>query len=315
MKLKNLPFIMYNKNLNQKVFKQFDEKKDRQPLPITKRVKGTIALLLATTMILSLMYTSDYLKTHENNVYATDSFTIMSQENELCRVRDPELLDKTLKKIDKELENKFNHEIKIESKFDIVASKAKDNEIATEEELYELIKSNIVYSIMAYQINVNGEKIGIVNSEYEAKSIIEEVKNYFTKDYDKETLLEVTTVEDIEIKQVKATNAEIQDKDKLIDYIIKGTNEEKKYTVEKGDSFWTIAEHFDMDLEELLLANSATEDDILQIGDELNLIVPKPFINVQVKRKVVQEEKMPYETEYTYVSYMYNDEEIVTKRG
>jgi DnaD/phage-associated family protein len=239
----------------------------------------------------------------------------MSQENELCRVRDPELLDKTLKKIDKELENKFNHEIKIESKFDIVASKAKDNEIATEEELYELIKSNIVYSIMAYQINVNGEKIGIVNSEYEAKSIIEEVKNYFTKDYDKETLLEVTTVEDIEIKQVKATNAEIQDKDKLIDYIIKGTNEEKKYTVEKGDSFWTIAEHFDMDLEELLLANSATEDDILQIGDELNLIVPKPFINVQVKRKVVQEEKMPYETEYTYVSYMYNDEEIVTKRG
>ena len=315
MKLKNLPFIMYNKNLNQKVFKQFDEKKDRQPLPITKRVKGTIALLLATTMILSLMYTSDYLKTHENNVYATDSFTIISQENELCRVRDPELLDKTLKKIDKELENKFNHEIKIESKFDIVASKAKDNEIATEEELYELIKSNIVYSIMAYQINVNGEKIGIVNSEYEAKSIIEEVKNYFTKDYDKETLLEVTTVEDIEIKQVKATNAEIQDKDKLIDYIIKGTNEEKKYTVEKGDSFWTIAEHFDMDLEELLLANSATKDDILQIGDELNLIVPKPFINVQVKRKVVQEEKMPYETEYTYVSYMYNDEEIVTKRG
>jgi hypothetical protein len=84
-----------------------------------------------------------------------------------------------------------------------------DNEEVIEEELYELIKSNIVYSIMAYQINVNGEKIGIVNSEYEAKSIIEEVKNYFTKDYDKETLLEVTTVEDIEIKQVKATNAEI----------------------------------------------------------------------------------------------------------
>ena len=87
MKLKNLPFIMYNKNLNQKYLSN-SMKKDRQPLPITKRVKGTIALLLATTMILSLMYTSDYLKTHENNVYATDSFTIMSQENELCRVRD-----------------------------------------------------------------------------------------------------------------------------------------------------------------------------------------------------------------------------------
>ncbi|MDD4439909.1 MAG: peptidoglycan DD-metalloendopeptidase family protein, partial [Tissierellia bacterium] len=33
------------------------------------------------------------------------------------------------------------------------------------------------------------------------------------------------------------------------------------------------------------------------------------------KRKVVQEEKMPYETEYAKVSYMYNDEEIVTRAG
>src|SRR5690606_21991260 len=127
--------------------------------------------------------------------------------------------------------------------------------------------------------------------------------------------LEVTTVEDIEIKQVKATNAEIQEKEKLVDYIIKGTDEEKKYIVEKGDSYWSIAEYFDMELDELLLANSASEDDIIQIGDELNLIVPKPFINVQVKRKVVQEEKMPYDTEYVKVSYMYNDEEIVTKAG
>ncbi|NLK63819.1 MAG: peptidoglycan DD-metalloendopeptidase family protein, partial [Tissierellia bacterium] len=155
----------------------------------------------------------------------------------------------------------------------------------------------------------------IVDSEYEANSIIEEVKHHFTKDYDKESLLEVTTVEDIEIKQVKATNAEIQEKDKLIDYIIKGTNEEKKYIVEKGDSFWSIAEYFDMDLDELILANSEADPETIQIGDELNLIVPKPFINVQVKRKVVQEEKMPYETEYAYVSYMYNDEEVVSKAG
>ncbi len=168
---------------------------------------------------------------------------------------------------------------------------------------------------MAYEINVNGEKIGIVNSEYEANSVIEEVKYHFSKDYDKESLLEVTTVEDIKIKQVKATNAEIQEKEKLTDYIIKGTDEEKTYIVEKGDNYWNIAEYFNMGIDDLLLANAAAEDDIIQIGDEINLIVPKPFINVQVKRKVVQEEKMPYETEYAKVSYMYNDEEIVTRAG
>jgi len=315
MKPKNLPFIMFNRNLNSKVFLQLDEKKHRQPLRLTKRVKGIISLLLITTLILNVMYVSDYLRTHENNVYATDSFTLMSEGKELCKLRDPELFDAALRKLNKELEKKVEHEIKIESKFDLIPSKAKDKEISKEDELYELIKSNIIYSIMAYQINVNGEKIGIVDSEYEANSIIEEVKHHFTKDYDKESLLEVTTVEDIEIKQVKATNAEIQEKDKLIDYIIKGTNEEKKYIVEKGDSFWSIAEYFDMDLDELILANSEADPETIQIGDELNLIVPKPFINVQVKRKVVQEEKMPYETEYAYVSYMYNDEEVVSKAG
>lgn len=315
MKPENLPFIMFNKNKDTQVFKKLDEKKDRQPFKFTRRVKGTIALMLATTVILSGAGAFNYLETHENNVYATDSFTIVSEGKELCKLRDPELLDAALIKLDKELEKQEHHEIKIESEFKTALSKAKDREIATEDELYELIKSNMVYSILAYEINVNGEKIGIVNSEYEAKGVIEEVKHHFTKDYDKESLMEVTTVEDVEIKQVKARNHEIEDKEKLTNYIIKGTEEEKKYIVEKGDNYWNIAEYFNMNVDDLLLANAAAEGDIIQIGDEINLIVPKPFINVQVKRKVVQEEKMPYETEYAYVSYMYNDEEIVTKAG
>ena len=97
MKIKHLPikdltFKILNKNyLNTQIFKQLDEKKDRQPIQLTKRIKGTIALLLVTTIILSVIYASDYLKTHENNVFATDSFTIVSEEKELCRSRDPEL--------------------------------------------------------------------------------------------------------------------------------------------------------------------------------------------------------------------------------
>lgn len=312
MKINNLSFI---KNKNTKIFMQLKEKKDRQPFKFTKRIKGTIALFLSTTLILSGIYTLDYLKTHENNVYPTDSFTIISEGKELCKLREPELLDAALKKLDKELENKVKHEINIENKFEVSSSKAKDKEIASEEELYELIKSNITYSIMAYELNVSGEKMGIFNSKEEAKSLIEDVKDYFTASYDKESLLDVTTVENIEIKQVKAKNSEIQKKEELIDFIIKGTDEEKIYIVEKGDNYWNIAEYFNMSLDDLITANPQSDPERIQIGDELNLIVPKPFINVQVKRKIIQEEKKPYETEYAYVSYMFNDETVVSKKG
>lgn len=312
MKINNLPFI---KNKNTEVFMQLEEKKLRQPFKFTKRIKGTIALFLSTTLILSGIYTLDYLETNENNVYPTDSFSIISEGKELCKLRNPELLDVAINKLDVELEKTTNHEISIESNFQVSLSKAMDSEIASEEELYQLVKSNITYSIIAYELSIDGTKMGVFNSKEEAESLIEDVKEHFITGYDKESLIDVTTAENIEIKQVKATNSEIKKKEDLIDYIIKGTDEEKTYIVEKGDNYWNIAEYFNMSLDDLISANPQSDPERIQIGDELNLIVPKPFINVQVKRKVTQEEKMPFETEYAYVSYMYNDETVVSKAG
>src|SRR5690554_54739 len=70
-----------------------------------------------------------------------------------------------------------------------------------------------------------------------------------------------------------------------------------------------------MSLDDLIQANPNSDPERIQIGDELNLVVPKPFINVQVKRRLEQEEKTPFDVEYNYVSYMYNDEQVVEKRG
>lgn len=315
-KIKKIQFPKFNFIKHPKVEQFFDKiKKDQFSKPLSKQLKGAVCLLTATTLILSGTYTMNYLNTHENNVFSTDSFTILKNDKELCKVRDKELLDTTLAKLEKDLEKIHNHELAIESKFEIVESTAKDKEIITQDGLYNILKDNISYSILAYSINVDGQQIGVVNSEYEATSIIEEVKDYFSQYYDKETIIEVNTVENIEIKQIKASNNEIKDKEDLVNYIIKGTEEEKKYIVEKGDNYWNIAEYFNMSLDDLIQANPTSDPERIQIGDELNLVVPKPFINVQVKRRLEQEEKTPYDTEYKKVSYMFSDEEIVEKKG
>jgi len=315
MKNDKSPFMMFKNDKKPEIFLQLKEKKDRQPFKFTKRLKGTIALFLFTFVTLSGISTLDYLKTHENNILPKDSFSIICEEKELCKLRDPKLLDSVLEELEDELENSTEHDIQIESKFEVAQSKARAKEIASEEQLYELIKSNMSYSIMAYEIDVDGEKIGVLNSKEEAEKVIEKVKEHFTENYDKESLLEISTVENIDIKQVKASNSEIKEEEELANYIISGTDEEKKYIVEKGDTYWNIAEYFNMSLEDLITANPQSDPEIIQIGDELNLIVPKPFVNVQVKRKIIQEEKTPYETEYDYASYMYNDEQIITKAG
>ena len=283
--------------------------------PLSKQLKGAMCLLTATLLILSGTYTMNYLNTHENNVFSTESFTISKNDTELCKVRDKELLYTTLAKLEKDLEETYNHELEIESKFEISESTAKDNEIITVEGLYNILKDNINYSILAYSINVDGQQIGVVNSEDEASDILEEVKDHFAQYYDEETIIEISTVENVEIKQIKAANNEIKAKEDLVNYIIKGTEEEKKYIVEKGDNYWNIAEYFNMSLDDLIQANPTSDPERIQIGDELNLVVPKPFINVQIKRLVAQEEKTPYETEYNKVSYMFSDEEVIEKKG
>lgn len=334
MRKLNLPFKKSNNAESEsgKIFKQLPE--GRQVLNIknihfdfknihfnfkniqfTKQVKGAIALGLATTLVLSGNFAANYFETHENNVFSTDSFTIVEENKELCKVRDTELLNKVLDKLENDLEEEHQHDIAIENKFEIIESKAKDKEIATEKQLYDILEQNVNYSILAYAINVDGEQIGIVNSEYEATNVIEEVKDYFTEGYEQESITEVNTVEKIEFKQVKASNKEIKKADELVNYIIKGTDEEQKYTVEQGDTYWTIAEYFNMSLDDLITANPNSDPDRIQIGDELNLVVPKPFLNVQVKRKVVQQEKTPYETEKVLVSYMFNDEQVIDRKG
>jgi len=325
MKKLKLPFKKPNIPESVKIFKQLPEKKLRQvfnhkikfnhKIQFTKRVKGSIALACATVLVLSGSYASDYLKTHENNIFSTDSFSVVEDGKEICKLRDSEMLDTVLLKLENNLEKSRNHDIAIENKFDVVKSKARDNEVVNDEQLYNILENTVNYSILAYSININSEQIGIVNSEYEATNVIEEVKNYFSKGYDEDSIVEVNTIEDVEIEQVKASNTEIKKADELVNYIIKGTDEEQKYIVEEGDTYWTIAEYFNMTLDELISANPNSDPDWIQIGDELNLVVPKPFLNVQVKRKVTQEEKTEYETEYTYVSYMYNDEEVVDRKG
>lgn len=319
----NLHFIKKSKEKEiekeeDEIFKKLPGKIKLQALNninLTKQAKGAIALTCATALVLIGTFSKNYFETHENNIFATDSFTIVAEGKELGKVRNPEQIDSILEKIENNLEERFQYDVSLENKFELVKSRAKDNEIVSDDELFKILNSNVNYSILAYSINIDGEQVGIVGSEDDAKDVIEEVKNYFTKNYDQDSIIEVSTKEKIEIKQVKASNKEIKEKEDLVNYIIRGTDEEQKYTVEKGDTYWTIAEYFNMSLDDLISANPDSDPEWIQIGDELNLIVPKPFVNVQVKRKVVQEEKTPYETEYTYVSYMYNDEQVVDRKG
>lgn len=69
------------------------------------------------------------------------------------------------------------------------------------------------------------------------------------------------------------------------------------YTIQKGDVLGTIAEKFNLKIDELLQLNpNLTEDGILQVGDKIKVKGSDPFIDVTLKRVKRVEETIEFET-------------------
>jgi spore germination protein YaaH len=77
--------------------------------------------------------------------------------------------------------------------------------------------------------------------------------------------------------------------------LLNGTTEEKIYKVKQGDSLWLIAKNNNMTVEEIIQANPEINPTIIHIGDEINLVVPKPYLNVEVTYLHTYTQNIPYQ--------------------
>ncbi|MEA1974791.1 MAG: M23 family metallopeptidase, partial [Bacillota bacterium] len=112
----------------------------------------------------------------------------------------------------------------------------------------------------------------------------------------------------IEISKLKTT-------DDALEFIIKGTDEERKHKIKSGENFWVLASDYDISVNNLIKANPDVVPERLQIGQEVSLIVPEPIINVCTVENVTYEEKIQYDVVYEDNANLYKDEYRVKLRG
>ncbi|MDP4084651.1 MAG: peptidoglycan DD-metalloendopeptidase family protein [Bacillota bacterium] len=108
-------------------------------------------------------------------------------------------------------------------------------------------------------------------------------------------LLDVHFSKKVTLEDVMISPGEIISANQAITFLQKGTLEEKKYTVKDGDVLGSIANEHQLTLKQFLALNPGlTEDSVLKIGQEVNITVPKPFLEVMVEKEVNQKESIPY---------------------
>ena len=196
----------------------------------------------------------------------------------------------------------------------IKIDKTKDN-LLDEASLENELRKNIELRKKAITLCVDGSPIVSVIGMDKARNLLERVKETFTPEGQDVTVTQVSIKEKVDLLDNPVEPEDIMDPEDAYKYLLNGTTESKVYTVSRGDSLWGISRKHNISVEDLERANPGIDPKRLQIGQQLNMIVPKPFLTVVTEEIASLKENIPYETEYKESSEFYKGESIVRVAG
>lgn len=267
------------------------------------------AFALAITVLSFSLYSNHEISTRACMVYFGGE--------EIGYVRDKDKVADILKDIEEQLSKECGLEIVINEKLQFEDFHAEDKDVVPYKEIEQAIKSNLTFDVLAYTLEAEGRDIAILKSKEEAENIIEKVKEPYINMMEEEgsKIEDVRIVEDLKIVKKEVSLDDIQDFDKVLAFIQKGTDEVKIHKIEKGESYWSISHKYNLSVEDLEKANPGKDPEKIYPGDELSLIVPKPYLTVATyeEKKIIEDIK--YEVQVEKTDSLYSDEWKVKKSG
>jgi len=190
-----------------------------------------------------------------------------------------------------------------------------ETEILYPQEIKRDIENLLKVRISSFAIKVDGEIIAALKTRLEAEEILEEIRDSFLDREDGVEILSIYFKENVQVVEQPVSQDFIGESEEILEYITRGTKEKKVHLIEKGDYYGKIAETYGINVSDLQAANPDVSPRKLQIGQKINLLVPKPFITVMTTEKKVYDEKIEHDTVYENNSGIYKGEYAIKKKG
>lgn len=170
-------------------------------------------------------------------------------------------------------------------------------------------------ALEGYAVKINGKEYGFFKSESEAQSVIDTLMSNFTADKDIVEAYFKETVEVAAARKEAGLFKAFSVPERSVEYIMKGTDQEKIHVVESGENFWTISQKYQIAVEDLEKANPGITPEKLQIGAKVSLMVPASLVTVCTVEKAVYKEQIPFETVVKEDTSTYKGTNKVTTSG
>lgn len=262
---------------------------------------------IALSVFMILMIITLSVVAYKTNRINTMAFDVYIGEDKLGTVRDKEDILSIVEGIKGDLSHTYNMDIAFTNEIKFKETHVKDNLLTSTGDFKDAIKSKMGFLVYGYVLTVNGEEVGALKTQEDMESIIERIKEpYKARVKDGEILKDIKIVEDIKIEKKEVPFNSIKDNEEFYNYLLTNDEEIKMHKVEVGESFWTIARMYDMTVDDLIAANPDKNPEVVQIGDEIKLIVPKAVLTVETTTEMEYEKEVKYATKVEYNDDMYN---------
>jgi len=191
--------------------------------------------------------------------------------------------------------------------------RAKKSEIYSVTQLERNLKQALDIKIKAFAIKADEKIISVLSTKAEAEKVLEGIKKPYIVDQD--DIAEVYFSENVVVEEIPVEVNSLKSFEDTMKLIQQGTNEIKVHEVQEGESFWTIAKKYDIDVEDLEKANPGINADKVQIKQPINLIVPKPLLTVVTVRRSRYEDSLPFPIEFEETAALYQGEKKIKVSG
>ncbi len=243
-------------------------------------------------------------------------------------VAEPECVYDGIEQAEETLTKEIGAQVVIDKNEDIQVKRVlKDTDkVGEEEDVVNALTSIEKIKVVSYALNITStidKKTGettthsiYLDTKEHVDEVLNKIKSEYTKDIEPKKLLEVKFEEGISATESKVLLEDIIDTPAAIKFINTGGIEEKIHVVKLGDSVASIASKYDVSRKNLKKWNSKIKDDnILYVGQEIQLREQIPLLHVITKQNVTITEDFDAQIKYDDTDNLYKGQEIVTKEG
>ena len=183
--------------------------------------------------------------------------------------------------------------------------------VESREEFTDNLSDELGLVEYAYVLYIDGEPVAATTFP----NALEEMLDQLKKSYITANTVDSYFVENVEIKQEYTDASLVMNLGNIAEILNATKSGEVTYTVEAGDSYYYIAELYDMSVDDLLDMNPGYDPKLLRVGDVLTISNAVPYLTVVDVERQSYVQDVPYQIDYVDDDTMYQGDYKVLSAG